>query len=47
MEPGFQEVRQMAVVRWEPSRELATMEIDRLHRMFDNLFMKPRLGSSS
>jgi len=28
----------MAVVRWEPSRELATMEIDRLHRMFDNLF---------
>ena len=28
----------MAVVRWEPARELATMEIDRLHRMFDNLF---------
>ena len=28
----------MAVVRWEPARELATMEVDRLHRMFDNLF---------
>jgi HSP20 family protein len=28
----------MAVVRWEPTRELATMEIDRLHRMFDNFF---------
>ena len=28
----------MAVVRWEPTRELATMEVDRLHRMFDNLF---------
>ena len=26
----------MAVVRWEPTRELATMEVDRLHRMFDN-----------
>lgn len=28
----------MAVVRWEPARELATMEVDRLQRMFDNLF---------
>lgn len=28
----------MAVVRWEPTRDLASMEIDRLHRMFDNLF---------
>ena len=28
----------MAVVRWEPARELASVEIDRLHRMFDNLF---------
>ena len=28
----------MAVIRWEPARELATMEVDRLHRMFDNLF---------
>ena len=28
----------MAVVRWEPTRELASMEVDRLHRMFDNLF---------
>ena len=24
----------MAIVRWEPSRELASMEIDRLNRMF-------------
>ena len=28
----------MAVVRWEPARDLATMEVDRLQRMFDNLF---------
>ena len=28
----------MAVVRWQPARDLATMEVDRLHRMFDNLF---------
>ena len=28
----------MAVVRWEPARELATMEVDRLNRMFENLF---------
>jgi HSP20 family protein len=28
----------MAVVRWEPTRELASMEVDRLHRMFDNFF---------
>ena len=28
----------MAVVRWEPTRELAALEVDRLHRMFDNLF---------
>lgn len=28
----------MALVRWEPTRELASMEVDRLHRMFDNLF---------
>ena len=33
----------MAVVRWEPARELATMEIDRLHRMFDNLFGEQNL----
>jgi len=28
----------MAIVRWEPARELATMEIDRLNRMFENLY---------
>jgi hypothetical protein len=28
----------MAVVRWQPARDLATMEVDRLQRMFDNLF---------
>jgi HSP20 family protein len=28
----------MAIVRWEPARDLASMEIDRLHRMFTNFF---------
>lgn len=28
----------MAIVRWEPTRELASMEIDRLNRMFSNLY---------
>ena len=28
----------MAVVRWEPTRELAALEVDRLRRRFDNLF---------
>ena len=28
----------MAIVRWEPTRELASMEIDRLNRMFANLY---------
>ena len=28
----------MAIVRWEPARELASMEIDRLNRMFANLY---------
>ena len=28
----------MAIVRWEPARELASMEIDRLNRMFSNLY---------
>jgi HSP20 family protein len=28
----------MAIVRWEPARDLASMEIDRLNRMFSNLF---------
>jgi HSP20 family protein len=28
----------MAIVRWEPARDLATMEIDRLNRMFASLY---------
>jgi HSP20 family protein len=28
----------MASVRWEPTRELASMEIDRLNRMFANFY---------
>src|SRR5687767_11273495 len=28
----------MSIVRWEPARELASMEIDRLNRMFANLY---------
>jgi HSP20 family protein len=28
----------MAIVRWEPGRELASMEIDRLNRMFENFY---------
>ena len=28
----------MAIVRWEPTRELASMEIDRLNRMFESLY---------
>ena len=28
----------MAIVRWEPARELASMEVDRLNRMFANLY---------
>lgn len=28
----------MAIVRWEPARDLAAMEIDRLNRMFSNFF---------
>jgi HSP20 family protein len=28
----------MALVRWNPSRELASMEIDRLNDMFSNLY---------
>src|SRR5215213_6386127 len=29
---------QMAIVRWEPARELASMEVDRLNRMFSDLY---------
>ena len=28
----------MAIVRWEPARDLASMEIDRLNRMFANFY---------
>ena len=28
----------MAIVRWEPARELASMEIDRLNRMFSEFY---------
>ncbi len=28
----------MAIVRWEPARELAAMEIDRLNRMFSEFY---------
>jgi HSP20 family protein len=28
----------MAIVRWEPARDLAAMEIDRLNRMFANFY---------
>jgi HSP20 family protein len=28
----------MAIVRWEPAREQASMEIDRLNRMFSDLY---------
>ena len=28
----------MALVRWDPTRELASMEIDRLNRMFTDLW---------
>jgi len=36
----------MAIVRWEPTRELASMEIDRLNRMFASLYSDdmPRAG---
>jgi HSP20 family protein len=28
----------MALVRWDPARELASMEVDRLHNMFSNFY---------
>ena len=28
----------MAIVRWEPARELASMEVDRLNRMFSDFY---------
>jgi HSP20 family protein len=34
----------MALVRWDPARELASMEIDRLNRMFSDLWGGEGLG---
>ena len=28
----------MAIIRWEPARELASMEVDRLNRMFSDFY---------
>jgi hypothetical protein len=28
----------MALVRWDPARELASMEVDRLNHMFSNFY---------
>jgi HSP20 family protein len=33
-----QEVTVMALVRWDPTRELASMEVDRLNHMFSNFY---------
>ena len=35
----------MTLVRWNPARELATMEIDRLNRMFGDFFNLPATRS--
>lgn len=35
----------MTLVRWSPARELATMEIDRLNRMFGDFFSLPATRS--
>ena len=34
----------MALVRWDPTRELASMEIDRLNRMFTDLWGEENLS---
>lgn len=31
----------MAIVRWEPARDLAAVELDRLNRMFSSFFDEP------
>ena len=31
----------MTLVRWDPRRELASMEVDRLHRMFNDFYGGP------
>jgi HSP20 family protein len=41
----FQEDRPMTLVRWNPSRELASMEIDRLNRMFEDFYAGTRAWS--
>jgi HSP20 family protein len=33
-----QEVLTMALVRWDPTRDLASMEVDRLNRMFSDIW---------
>jgi HSP20 family protein len=35
----------MAIVRWEPTRDLASMEVDRLNRMFANFFDDSSFGN--
>ena len=35
----------MAIVRWEPARELATMEVDRLNRMFKDFYSETFSGA--
>ena len=32
----------MTLVRWNPARELASMEIDRLNRMFEDMYQQAR-----
>jgi HSP20 family protein len=34
----FEEDRTMTLVRWDPVRELASMEVDRLNRMFSDVY---------
>jgi HSP20 family protein len=40
----LQEESTMALVRWDPARELASMEVDRLNRMFSDLWGGEGLG---
>ena len=35
----------MAIVRWEPARELATMEVERLNRMFKDFYSETFSGA--
>jgi HSP20 family protein len=35
----------MAIVRWEPTRDLASMEVDRLNRMFASFFDDNTFGN--